>query len=145
MKVYYINKTGFIEFFLRDKGESNYADYAGPNDEITVFHSEKTDDVIGYAIEDIEQLSLIDIPLEDKLAIVVKRLRKIKNMTQKEFVAYLNKQAGRKFISFRNYQRIESSDNSGSIGLNFLSTFVRLFPNENWHVLFPDSREKKAA
>ena len=145
MKTYYMNETGFIELFLTDKSESNYADYFGPNDEVTIFYSENTDEIIGYAIDDIEYLGLIDLPLEDKLAVMVKRLRKIKNMTQQEFVNYLNKKAGSEFISFRNYQRIEASNNSSSIGMNFLSILGQLFPKENWSVLFPCPKEKQTA
>ena len=145
MKVYYLDKTGFIEFYLKDKNEANYADYIGANDEITVFKSDKTDKVIGYAIEDIKQLGLIDIPFEQKLAVFVKRIRKLKKMTQEEFVFFLNKKAKKNFISFRNYQRIETADNSGSIGMDFLSTFLSLFPHEDWQVLFPKPSEQKAA
>lgn len=144
MKIYYLKETGFIEFFLTDHSSPSYADYLGPRDEVTVFYNKKTNLIQGYAIEDISHLKLIDLSLEEKLAIMLHIMRKNKGMTQNDFVKFINQQAGKNIISYRNYQRLETSDRSGAIGMSVISSLMKIFPKEKWEILTSQKYKKSA-
>lgn len=121
---YYKPETDYLEFFF--KRDINYADFL--DEDVTVFRSEKTDEIVGYGIEDASNnLCHFDkVDMIDKFGLLIKIARLLNGFTQEEVANKLG-------ISVRHYQRLESGQDTT---ISLFDSISQLYPDMSFGSLF---------
>ena len=119
MYIYYDKDIDYVEIFF--KKEKNFLSPLKANEQIAEFISEKSNNVIGYAIENLNENfdSLDFLTPYQKLSIVIKKYRIQKGKTQQEVADEMG-------IKLLPYQRLESGKNNPT--LKTLIKVKEIFP-----------------
>jgi len=128
MKIYIPQSLDIIEVFYESPIE-NYADFEGEKDEIRVYKAEDNDRIIGFGIDDINDLSKVKAALKTKVAVIAKYIRTSLRKTQKEFTVVIKKE-GNLRMSYRKYLRVEAMSPNLTLDIDevheMLQTFAKL-------------------
>lgn len=131
MNVRYDSDLDYLEVFM--KSAPNFEEPLKGHKGVSVFKSEKNDEIVGYAFDHasyaIDGFSEFD-PIE-KLAILLKITRTSKGWSQEETAEKLG-------ISLRHYQRLESGQDTT---LSQLQTIMTVFPEVNFSSIFNGSKK----
>lgn len=130
MNISYDKDIDYMEIFF--KKEANYADEL--TNFVTVFKSEKTNKVIGYAFDNASKTVFdSDLPLTTKLAAMLKIVRTKKNLTQDQVAKKIGD------ITLRHYQRLEAGEDTT---LEVLEKITQVFPEQDFSKML---KRKKTA
>lgn len=129
MNISYDKDTDYMEIFF--KKEANYGDNL--NDEIMVFKSEATDEVVGYAFEHASR-SVFEVDflhLTSKLAAYLRMIRASEDLTQDEVAMIIGA------ITLRHYQRLEAGEDTT---LEMLEKISLAFPKYDFSKILKGKR-----
>lgn len=133
MIIFYDGDRDYAEVFF--KKEVNYGEPL--NNSITVFKSEKNDNVVGYGFEEATR-SLFESGLLSsslKLAVLLRIVRIKHSLTQEQTVGKINN------ITLRHYQRLESGEENPT--LETIESIMAAFPETDFSLILkhiPKSR-----
>ena len=119
MTIFYDQDRDYAEVFFRK--EKNYGDEI--NSVLTVFKSEKTDKIVGYAFEEASQ-TLFESDLLSpsvKLAALLKMIRAKEELTQDAATEKIGA------ITLRHYQRLEAGEDNPTLSTveNLMKAFLQ--------------------
>lgn len=135
MIIFFDGDRNYAEIFF--KRDENYGESL--NDLITVFRSEKNDEIVGYAFEDASR-SLFNNDLlspSTRLAALLRVLRTKKGLTQDQAAEKIHN------ITLRHYQRLEAGEENPTLAT--IESIMAAFPDTDFSLILKHPSAKQVA
>ena len=131
MNIYYDADLDYLEFFY--KSVSNHEESYNKSENISVYKSDRTDEVVGYSFDHASKsvIEFSDFDPIEKLAVLLKIARLSNHLSQDEVAKKIN-------VSLRHYQRLEAGQDTT---LTQLNEIIKVFPEIDFTSIFYHSKK----
>ena len=135
MMIFYDSDRDYAEVFF--KQEENYGEFL--NDLMTVFRSEKDNEVVGYAFEEASRRLFENDLLSPsvRLAALLRIVRAKKGLTQEQAAEKIRD------LTFRHYQRLESGEENPTLAT--IESIMGAFPDTDFSLILKHPHKMRVA